>query len=120
LSPDPEDDDGKFYTHTPKTEIGARNATIIALYGSITPYTLYRYWWVDSIAKQTIMLADAGGLRKKQAGIKKNGAPRKERTEEEKKKVLAGLFGKIAESETNEEKADRIRNELKDKQHGNQ
>lgn len=26
---------------------------------------MFRYWWVDSIAKQTMMLLDKSGLRKK-------------------------------------------------------
>lgn len=43
-------------------------------------FTWYRYWFVDSMVKQTIMLADKSGLRKKPKGGKVtpgNGKPSK-------------------------------------------
>lgn len=37
----------------------------MTLYGNMNLFTWYRYWFVDSMVKQTIMLADKSGLRKK-------------------------------------------------------
>ena len=36
----------------------------MTLYGNMNLFTWYRYWFVDSMVKQTIMLADKSGLRK--------------------------------------------------------
>lgn len=70
--------------------------------------------------KQTLMLADKSGLRKKpKGGLTSSGVKRKEYTPLEKEKLRASLFQEIAKKvETDEQRAERIRNELKSKRDG--
>ena len=91
-------------------KIGARNDTIIALYGQVSPYTEHRYWWLDSIQWQTIALCDKSGLRRKSTIPPKTEGKKKRPTNDELRNIL-GRFG-LGTSESNEEKADRIRKEL--------
>lgn len=63
------------------------------------------------------MLLDKSGLREKGNTVTSNGN-RKPRTEEEKKKLIQSLFNAVRESESPDEKAERIRNELKSKRDG--
>ena len=72
------------------------------------------------MAKQTIMLADKAGRRRKPKGaLDKNHNPVKPRTEKENKETLDILFATISRvSETDEQKADRIRNEINNKKNG--
>lgn len=57
--------DGEYYDYRSKTRLGSRYDTIIALYGTVNWITLWRYWNTDSILKQSVMLLDKSGLRKK-------------------------------------------------------
>lgn len=108
---DDKDDVGDKYTqYDSRTKIGARNDTIIALYGQVSPYTEYRYWWLDSIQWQTIALCDKSGLRRKSTIPPKTKGKKKRPTNDELRNIL-GRFG-LGTSESNEEKADRIRKEL--------
>lgn len=78
LHPEQPSDDGTdskdsdYYDYRSKTRLGSRYDTIIALYGAVNPWTLYCYWFKDSILKQTIMLLDKSGLRKKSKGSTQN------------------------------------------------
>lgn len=81
----------------------------------MTPYTVYKYWWVDSMAKQTIALLDKSGLRKKGTVPPDPDKPEfnPEMPDNEFVDMLIGFgFQPTAKEETQEEKADRIRNEL--------
>lgn len=66
------------------------------------------------------MLADKSGLRKKpKGGLTSSGVKRKEYTPLEKEKLRVSLFQEIAKKvETDEQRAERIRNELKSKRDG--
>jgi hypothetical protein len=101
-------DDGDYQEYDGRTEIGRRNTIIIELYGAVTPFTVFKYWWIDSIAKQTIMLLDKPGLRRK-GTIPPD--PEKQVAHLDDKQVKTALaafgIGISAESE-----AERIRNEL--------
>lgn len=66
---------------------------------------------------QAILLADKAGLRKK--GIKKSSVVVKPKTDEEKQQVL-NMFCMAVGHESDEQKAERIRNEIKLKQDGKQ
>lgn len=82
----------------------------------MTPYTVYRYWWVDSIAKITLMLLDKSGLRKKGTIPPDPNAEvvNVEMPDDEFDDML-GAFGfqqMQKEEETEEQKIERIRTEL--------
>lgn len=62
---DRDDNESEYIEYKSKTQLGRRYDTIIALYGAVNAWTLYCYWFRDSIIKQTIMLIDKSGLRKK-------------------------------------------------------
>lgn len=78
LNPEQSSDDGTdsqdsdYYDYRSKTRLGSRYDTVIALYGAVNPWTLYCYWFKDSILKQTIMLLDKSGLRKKSKSSQQN------------------------------------------------
>lgn len=61
------------------------------------------------------MLADKSGLRRKpKGGLTKGGSKRKEYTPAEKEQLKNSLFAEILKKvETDEQKAERIRNNLK-------
>ena len=82
----------------------------------MTPYTVYRYWWVDSIAKITLTLLDKSGLRKKGTIPPDPNAEvvNPEMPDDEFDDML-GAFGfqpMQKEEETDEQKIERIRTEL--------
>jgi hypothetical protein len=117
-SPDTEDVGDKYRQYSSRTPVGARNDIIIAIYGQVTPYTEYRYWWIDSIVKQTVMLCDKSGLRKKNS-IPPNPAEANRVHRfldgDKLKNVMAslGIGIDIPEAEeTEQEKAERIRQKI--------
>ena len=112
--------EGDYQEYASRTTIGSRNEAIIAIYGAVTPYTTYRYWWVDSIAKQTIALLDKSGLRKKGTIPPDPSKVVPALPKEELTNMLA-MFGIGTEVESDEAKAERIRTEIqnKKKDHGN-
>lgn len=68
------------------------------------------------------MLADKSGLRRKPINSEKAKPEgvRKEYTPEEKKALISNLFAAVAQKiETDDERAERIRNEINKKQNGN-
>ena len=73
--------------------------------------------WVDTIIKQTIMLADKSGLRRKPIKVEENkDGKRKEYTPEQKQALVTNLFAAVAKKiETDDERAERIRNEINKK-----
>lgn len=104
-------DKSDYKEYSSRTEIGSRNQIITELYGAITPYTLYLYWWKDSVIKQTIMLLDKSGLRHKST------IPPDPNTEvdmgmpEDEFNDMLKSFG-FCTQEKPEDKAERIRKEL--------
>jgi len=82
---------------------------IIELYGAITPYTNYKYWWVDSIVKQTIMLMDKSGLRRK-GSIPPDPAKQIAPLDQKQVTSILSSLG-IGSAETEEQKVERIRKE---------
>jgi len=109
-----EDVGDKYTNYSSRTPIGSRNQIIIELYGAVTPYTVYRYWWVDSVVKKTIMLLDKSGLRKK-GTIPPDPNwvdPNPEMSDEEFDKMLGAFGFSSVNRETDEQKAERIRTEL--------
>lgn len=104
-------DEGDYQEYDGRTNLGRRNPIIVELYGSITPYTVYRYWWVDSIARQTLMMLDKPGLRKK-GTIPQDPEKQVAHLDNRQVKNTLAMFGIGVESETEEQKAERIRTEL--------
>lgn len=98
-----EDGDREYIDYVSKTKLGSRYDTIVALYGSINIWTLYCYWWKDSIVKQTIMLADKTGMRRREDMIPVVLKFKSTITDEELNKRLGIIF----EDET--QKVERIR-----------
>lgn len=115
---DNEDSKSEFKHYNSRTKIGSRSDVICALYGSVNPYTEWRYWWKDSIIWQTIALADKSGLRKKNTILPD---PRIDTKKHEKldDNALSGFlknFGIGTEiQETEEQKVERIRTEIASK-----
>lgn len=77
------------------------------------------------MAKQTLMLADKSGLRRKVKGshMSKKTNGRKENTEEEKEAIKKSFFATMAKikndtSETDEQKVERIRNNFNNNGNG--
>lgn len=65
------------------------------------------------------MLADKAGMRRKPKGpIARDGTPIKQRTEKEKSEILKILFASINKEETDEQRASRIRTEIKNNSDG--
>lgn len=108
----PKGNEGDYQEYNSRTKIGSRNQIIIELYGAVTLYTVYRYWWIDSVALQTIMLLDKSGLRKK-GTIPPDPSKQVSRMDEKEVKNMLAMFGIGTEAEeTDQEKAERIRTEL--------
>ena len=83
------------------------------MYGSVTPYTVYKYWWVDSVAKITLMLLDKSGLRRKGTiPPDPNVEPINIEMPDDEFNDMLGMFGFQTMKETEQEKAERIRTEL--------
>ncbi len=65
------------------------------------------------------MLADKAGMRRKPIGpTTKDGTPIKQRTEREKSEILQILFASIRKEESDEQKVERIRTEIKNNNNG--
>ena len=77
-----DDGNGEYVDYCSKTELGKRYDTITALYGSVNLWSLWKYWHGDSIIKQTIMLADKSGLRKRKDMVRTGGVKPKSSDEE--------------------------------------
>jgi len=117
LPDDSEDVGSKYYNYSSRVWTTVKNQCILELYGAINWYTTYRYMWVDTIIKQTIMLADKSGLRRKPLKVEENkDGKRKEYTPEQKQALVTNLFAAVAKKiETDDERAERIRNEINKK-----
>jgi len=110
---DNEDKNSEFRQYSSRTKIGARQDIIIALYGQVTPYTEYKYGWVDSVIKQTVMLCDKSGLRKKNTIPPDPNRLKHEYMQGAELKSALAAFGiGTAAEETDEQKADRIREKI--------
>ena len=113
--PDKEDVGSEYVNYSSRTQIGTRSDIIIALYGSVSPYTEWRYWWKDSIAKQTIALADRSGLRKKGTIPPDPTKQVKARSDKEIQNLLlsCGIGTDVVENE--KDRAERIRQKINTK-----
>ena len=74
---------------------------------------MYKYMWLDSVAKITVLLVDRSGLRKK-GSIPQDPDKKVEHLDDKKVKNVLAMFGIGTDvpDESEEQKAERIRNEL--------
>lgn len=67
--------------------------------------------WLDSVGKITVLLVDRSGLRKK-GTIPQDPEKKVEHLDDKQVKNVLAMFGVGVNSETDEQKAERIRTEL--------
>ena len=84
---DEEDDDESegVETYYSKTQLGLDSAMVQEIYGSYNLFTWLRYWYLDGVTKQKVMLADKTRVIYHKVKKDKNGKPIK-RDKSKKKK----------------------------------